>query len=468
MLEDGEELLQKTKTISLEEKPVDVASFLDRVKRDRVQFVRLQFTDLFGALKSVTIVSRQLEESVSNGTWFDGSSIAGFAPIHESDMILMPDASSYAVLPWKSGDETVARMMCDVHTARGKPFDGDPRSVLKRSLQKAESLGYAFNTGPELEFFLFKPNGAVGHGFHPWEPHDNASYFDAPFRDAAADVRKSIVLALEKMGLQVEMLHHEVAPGQHEIDFRFSDALRTADNAITLKSVVKTVAQQNGLHASFMPKPVFGINGSGMHVHQSLFDSKGNNAFYDASADGGVSETCKQFMAGQLAQARSFCAVTAPTVNSYKRLVPGYEAPVYIAWSHRNRSALVRIPAHANGNSNAQRIELRCPDPSCNPYLAFSVLLESGLDGIRNKMVAPPSCDENLYELSARQREALGVLTLPSSLHEALQEFRQSGLMKQALGEFLFNQYIQEKEKEWDNYRTHVTDWETRRYFDSL
>lgn len=444
---------------------MESVSVLERAKSDSVKFVKLQFTDLFGFLKSVAIPVEQLAEALEKGVWFDGSSIQGFARIFESDMVLKPDASTYAVLPWLSSNHVVARLLCDVFTPAHKPFDCDPRFVLKNAVLEAEKMGFSYNTGPELEFFLFE----AGSGKPSHNPVDRAGYFDSSFKDNSSDVRKEIVLALQKLGFEVEMSHHEVAEGQQEIDFRFDKALATADRAITLKSVAKAIASSHGMHASFMPKPVFGQNGSGMHVHQSLFfNGSDKNAFFDASKKEKLSDTALSFVAGQLEHAREISAIVAPTVNSYKRLVPGYEAPVYICWAHTNRSALIRIPSYSIGREHSTRAELRCPDPSANPYLAFAAMLWAGLDGINRNLQPPKPVEEDVYLFSDSQLREIGIQTLPGSLSEALQEMRKSRLMRKALGEQLFEKYLSAKEKEWDEYRIQVTDWERQKYFEVL
>src|SRR3989338_3304460 len=386
---------------------------LEKAKKDEVKFVQLQFTDIHGTIKSVTIPIHKLEESLEKGTWFDGSSIEGFTRIAESDMFLKPDPTTYAVLPWEAGTKATARLICDVYTPDGKPFEGDPRHILKRVMEEAAELGFEYNVGPELEFFIFKPKEETGE-IKP-VTHDVAGYFDFSPRDLASEVRKDIIFALEAMGLEVEMSHHEVAPGQHEIDFKYGPALLQADRAITFKHVVKSIAYKHDLYASFMPKPIFGQNGSGMHVHQSLLDIKtGKNAFFDAGDNYKLSAVAKSFIAGQLQHVKGMSAVTAPTVNSYKRLVPGYEAPVYICWAQINRSALIRIPRYSPGREKATRAELRCPDPSCNPYLAFAVMLKAGLDGIKNKMEPPKPVEEDVYEFDECKLETHGIDTLPA------------------------------------------------------
>ena len=436
---------------------------LDRVKADNVTFIALQFTDVTGTVKSVDIPIAHLDRALDEGIWFDGSSVEGFARIQESDMRLVVDPTSYAVLPWSPEGQRRARFFCDIHQPDGKPFAGNPRNVLKKVLARIEEKGWTFNVGAEPEFFLFKRNGEHSGAIHP-VPHDVGGYFDFSAADEAVRVRTEIMNALSMMGLDVEMGHHEVALGQHEIDFRFSDALTAADNVITMKYAVKAIAAQHGLIASFMPKPIHGINGSGNHAHQSMFNADGTNLFYDANAEFYFSDFGKHFIAGQLAHARGMSAVLSPTVNSYKRLVPGYEAPVYIGWAQTNRSALIRIPSAVSGGK-AVRAELRCPDPSHNPYLAFAVMLAAGLDGIENKLACPaPLNDINIYELSANKREEMGVSSLPGSLHEALTELHTDAVIQQALGPVAYEAFSRAKQAEWNEYITVVSDWEVERY----
>ena len=438
---------------------------LEKAKKDEVKFVQLQFTDIHGTIKSVTIPIHKLEESLEKGTWFDGSSIEGFTRIAESDMFLKPDPSTYAVLPWEPSDKKVARFICDVYTPDGKPFEGDPRYILKRVMKEAEELGFQYNVGPELEFFMFKLSDNCE--LKPI-PQDVAGYFDYTPRDLADNIRSDIVNALEAMGLEVEMSHHEVAPGQHEIDFKYGNALTQADRAITFKHAAKSIVFKHGLFASFMPKPIFGVNGSGMHVHQSLFDIKtGKNAFFDPNDRYKLSKIAKSFIAGQLKNVKSMSAVVAPTVNSYKRLVPGFEAPVYICWAQINRSALIRIPRYSPGREQATRAELRCPDPSCNPYLAFAVMLKAGLDGIKNKLEPPTPVEEDVYEFDEAKLIEHRIDTLPASLGEALIELKNSHIMKEALGEHTYKIYLAAKKTEFDEFRLQVTKWEMEKYFES-
>ncbi|MBI2759601.1 MAG: type I glutamate--ammonia ligase [Chloroflexi bacterium] len=436
-----------------------------RVKEDNVKFISLQFSDVTGAVKSVDMPVSRLSDALTDGVWFDGSSVEGFARIQESDMRLILDPDTYAVLPWTPADSRRARIFCDIFTPKGDPFEGDPRGTLKRMLAKLDERGWVFNVGPEPEFFLFK--GTNGHGVHP-VPHDTGSYFDFSADDEAVIVRTALMEALDAMGLEVEVGHHEVALGQHEIDFRFADALKTADNVLTLKYTVKAIAAQHGLTASFMPKPVFGINGSGMHCHQSLFDKKGGNVFFDAKDEVHLSKTAYAFIAGQLAHARALAAVVAPTVNSYKRLVPGYEAPVYIGWAQQNRSALIRIPRYTEGRDKAVRAELRFPDPSSNPYLAFAAILAAGLDGVDKQMTPPaPLNNVNLYHLDKEERGKMGVQELPGSLAEALIELEKDEVVKSALGVSTYEAFARAKWEEWDEFRLRVSDYEIERYLET-
>lgn len=439
---------------------------LKRVKEDNVKFIALQFSDVTGAIKSVDMPVRHLDDALNDGVWFDGSSVEGFARIQESDMRLILDPETYAVLPWSSSESRRARVFCDILMPSGEPFEGDPRGTLKAMLKKIDERGWTYNIGPEPEFFLFK--GTNGKSVHP-VPHDTGGYFDFSSFDEAVVVRTALMDALDAMGLDVEVGHHEVALGQHEIDFRFADALKTADNVLTLKYTVKAIAAQHGLIASFMPKPVFGINGSGMHCHQSLFDKKtGDNLFYDATDPACLSKLAYSFIAGQLTHARALAAVVAPTVNSYKRLVPGYEAPVYIGWAQQNRSALIRIPRFTDGRDKAVRAELRFPDPSSNPYLAFAVMLAAALDGIDNNLQAPaPLNNINLYHLGRDEREKMGVKELPGSLAEALNELEKDEVVKAALGEVTYEAFQRAKWEEVDEYRMRVSDYEIERYLET-
>ena len=427
------------------------------VREQNVEFIRMQFTDIFGQLKNVSISSGQIEKALNNQIMIDGSSIEGFTRIHESDQYLYPDPDSFVVLPWEPKGGRSARLICDVYNPNGTPFVGDPRHVLKAVLERAASMGYTFNVGPECEFFLFevdadgKPTSKTG---------DEASYFDLGPVDHGETTRRDICLALEDMGFEIEASHHEVAAGQHEIDFKYADALTAADNIMTFRMVVKTIAQHNGLHATFMPKPIYGVAGNGMHTNMSLFKD-GKNVFYDPDGARGLSKEAYSFIAGLLAHVKGMTAVTNPLVNSYKRLVPGYEAPCYLAWSASNRSALIRIPA-ARGQST--RVELRCPDPACNPYLALALCLAAGLDGIEKDMTPPAEITENIFAMDAAARLANGIDNLPGSLEEAVYALESDELMAATLGEHIFPRYVEGKLKEWDAYRMQVSSWETERY----
>lgn len=441
---------------------MDLKELLSRIKEDQVKFLSLQFTDVTGTVKSLDIPVPRAQEAVNEGVWFDGSSVEGFARIQESDMRLVPDLDTYAVLPWSPIESRRARIFCDIYLPNGSPFQGDPRGVLKQILKRIESRGWKYNVGPEPEFFLFKRNGPTS--IHP-VPHDVGGYFDFSATDEAVRVRTQLMAALGTMGLVVEMGHHEVALGQHEIDFEYADALKAADNILTLKYTVKAIAAQYDLVASFMPKPIFGINGSGMHCHQSLFDVQGKNLFFDPDDQFNLSEIAYGFIAGQLQHARGFSAVVAPTVNSYKRLVPGYEAPVYIGWAQINRSALIRTPIYSPGRENSIRAELRCPDPSSNPYLALTVMLAAALDGIDNLMQAPEPLNEiNVYELTKADREQLSIDELPGSLAEALRLLDDDPVLIEALGPVIYESFRRAKWTEVEEYRTRVTDWEVSRY----
>jgi glutamine synthetase len=427
------------------------------VHDEDVEFIRMQFTDIFGQLKNVAITKTQIEKAVNNQIMIDGSSIEGFTRIHESDQYLYPDLDTFSILPWRPQHGKVARLICDVYNPDGTPFVGDPRGVLKRVLKRAADMGYSFNVGPECEFFLFETDE---NGKPTTKTGDEAGYFDLGPLDHGESTRREICLALEAMGFEIEASHHEVAAGQHEIDFKYADALTAADDIMTFKLTVKTLAQRNGLHATFMPKPIFGINGSGMHTNMSLFKD-GKNVFYDEKGERKLSKEAYSFIAGLLAHVKGMTAVTNPLVNSYKRLVPGYEAPCYLAWSASNRSALIRIPA-ARGQST--RVELRCPDPSCNPYLALALCLAAGLDGIEKGMTPPAEITENIFAMDAETRMAHGIDNLPGSLEEAVQELKSDELMADTLGEHVMRQYVAGKEKEWDEYRTRVSSWEISKY----
>ncbi|CCO08022.1 type I glutamate--ammonia ligase [Desulfotomaculum varum] len=423
-----------------------------------VKFIRLQFTDIFGVLKNVAITVEQLDKALEGEMMFDGSSIEGFVRIEESDMYLRPDPNTFVVFPWKPREGAVARLICDIYNPDGTPFIGDPRYALRRAIAEAAEMGYTMNVGPEAEFFLFHVDA---DGRPTTKTHDRAGYFDMTPIDLGEDARRDMVLTLEQMGFEIEASHHEVAPGQHEIDFKYSDALDVADKIVTFKLAVRTIAQRHGLHATFMPKPVFGMAGSGMHLNQSLITMDGQNAFYDPNAPIGMSEVSMQYIAGLMNHIQAISAITNPTVNSYKRLVSGYEAPVYVAWSSRNRSPLIRIPAKRGMST---RIELRSPDPSCNPYLALAVCLKAGLDGIKKKMVPPPPCDRNIYEMTLAERQALGIGNLPENLAEALKALAADEVIKEALGPHIFERYMEAKTIEWDRYRMQVSPWELEEY----
>ncbi len=427
-------------------------------EEENVKFIRLQFTDILGTIKNVEIPISQLEKALDNKMMFDGSSIEGFVRIEESDMYLYPDLDTWVVFPWTAEKGKVARLICDIYTAKGTPFNGDPRSNLKRLLREMQEMGFSnFNLGPEPEFFLFKLDQ---YGNPSLELNDNGGYFDLAPTDLGENCRRDIVLELEEMGFEIEASHHEVAPGQHEIDFKYADALTACDQIQTFKLVVKTIARKHGLHATFMPKPLFGVAGSGMHCNVSLF-KEGINAFYDETGDLQLSEVARQFIAGILKHAPSFTAVTNPTVNSYKRLVPGYEAPCYVAWSAQNRSPLVRIPS-SRGVST--RVEVRSVDPAANPYLAMAVLLKAGLDGIKNKLVPPPSVDRNIYAMSKEERISEGIVDLPSTLTEALEILKASDVIVSSLGDHIFEHFVEAKEIEWEMFRTQVHPWEREQY----
>ncbi|MFD2045735.1 type I glutamate--ammonia ligase [Ornithinibacillus salinisoli] len=431
---------------------------LKRIEEENVKFIRLQFTDMLGTIKNVEIPLSQLDKALDNKMMFDGSSIEGFVRIEESDMYLYPDIDTFVVFPWTSEKGRVARFICDIYNPDGTPFEGCPRYNLKRNLQKMEALGFdAFNIGTEPEFFLFKLDEK---GEPSLELNDHGGYFDLAPTDLGENCRRDIVLELEEMGFEIEASHHEVAPGQHEIDFKYSDAVKHADDIQTFKLVVKTIARKHNLHATFMPKPLFGVNGSGMHVNMSLFKGK-DNAFYDTSGDMELSDTAYQFIAGIIKHATNFTAVTNPTVNSYKRLVPGYEAPCYVAWSGSNRSPLMRIP---NSRGLSTRVEVRSVDPSANPYMALSVLLAAGLDGVENKLTPPSAVDRNIYVMNKAEREENGVKDLPATLMDALVELQKDEIIINALGEHLFEHYIEAKEIEWDMFRTTVHPWEREQY----
>lgn len=428
-----------------------------RVREEDVHFIRMQFTDIFGQIKNVAITASQIERALNNQVTIDGSSIEGFMRIEESDMRLHPDLDTFTILPWRPDHDRVARMICDVYTIKGKPFEGDPRYVLKRALKQAEEMGYTFNVGPECEFFLFQLDEK---GEATTVTGDEASYFDLSPLDHGEGVRREVCMALEEMGFEIEASHHEVAPGQHEIDFKYTDALRAADNIISFKLAVKSLARRSGLHATFMPKPLFGRSGSGMHTNMSLF-REGKNIFFDETGDRQLSGEAYSFIAGLLKHIRGMTAVTNPLVNSYKRLVPGYEAPCYLAWSSVNRSVLIRIPA-PRGQST--RLELRSPDPTCNPYLALALCLTAGLEGIRQNLQPPKEIAENIFAMNDAERREKGIESLPGSLKEALEVMKEDSLVLGALGEHVTSHYLEGKEKEWDEYRTQVSDWEVKKY----
>ncbi|MGE7949498.1 type I glutamate--ammonia ligase [Lysinibacillus sp. NPDC093688] len=428
------------------------------IEEKNVSFIRLQFTDILGTIKNVEIPVSQLDKALENKMMFDGSSIEGFVRIEESDMYLYPDLDSFVVFPWTSEKGKVARFICDVYTAKGEPFAGDPRNNLKRILKKMEDMGFSsFNLGPEPEFFLFKLDAK---GEPTLEVNDHGGYFDLAPTDLGENCRRDIVLELEEMGFEIEASHHEVAPGQHEIDFKYANAITACDNIQTFKLVVKTIARKHGLHATFMPKPLFGEAGSGMHFNVSLFKGK-ENAFYDESTELGLSETAMQFMAGVLSHVQGFTAVTNPTVNSYKRLVPGYEAPCYVAWSAQNRSPLIRIPS-ARGLST--RVEVRSVDPSANPYLAMAVILEAGLEGIRRNLTPPAAINRNIYVMSDEERKANGIANLPPALDDALALLAEDEVAQAALGQHIYANFKEAKEIEFDMYRTTVHQWERDQY----
>lgn len=437
---------------------------LEIAKREDVKFIRAQFTDIDGILKSTAVPIERFEDALEGGIGFDGSSIEGYTPIYESDMILVPDPSTFAVLPWRPEPKRVARVICDVYFPNGKRFDGDPRYVAQRGLEKAREMGYVYNCGPELEFFLFQkeldPRGRP-------LPIDHGGYFDFHPLDLAEDLRREMIFALENFGITVEMSHHEVAPSQYEVDFRFGDLVTTADRVMTYKMVAKTLSHLKGYIATFMPKPLYGENGSGMHVHQSLWSVKGNrNAFYDPKKKrkDALSKEALHFIGGLLAHAKALAAIVAPTVNSYKRLVPGYEAPVYISWAHKNRSALIRVPEYFPGSEKALRAEFRCPDPSCNPYLAFACMCAAGLDGIEEEIDPPAPVEENIFHMTKEEKEAKCIDSLPATLADALVHLKKDKVLQEALGKHVYENFLKVKYAEWDEYRIWVSEWEIERY----
>ncbi len=433
---------------------------LKECKDKGVEFIRLWFTDILGQMKSFAITIEELEGALDEGMGFDGSSITGYQDIQESDMIAMPDPSTFTLLPWRPSDKSVAKMFCDVMTPDGEPYIGDPRYILKKTMKKAADMGFSFYVGPELEYFYFKNNNST-------EILDSGGYFDLTPLDVASSLRRDTILVLKEMGIPVEYSHHEVAPSQHEIDLRYADALTMADSAMTYRLVVKEIAHQHGVYATFMPKPIFGANGSGMHTHQSLFRGS-KNAFFDPNDPNLLSDVAKSYIAGLLKHAKEMSLILAQWVNSYKRLVPGYEAPVYIAWSQRNRSALIRVPFYKPGNETATRAELRCPDPACNPYLAFAVMLAAGLEGIKGKYELPPEMTENLYELTEEERKERGIESLPGSLGEAIAAAEHSELVRETLGDHAFERLIWNKKQEWNDFRVQVTPWELDKYLPVL
>ena len=454
----AQQVESKNRATSSEEARKDA---LEKMKADGVEFLLLWFTDLEGHLKSFAVTPSEIPAALDDGMGFDGSSITGFNAIEESDMVAIPDPGTYRMMPWREGETKVGRMICDVVTPDGQPYEGDPRYVLRRALDRCQEMGFdTFNVGPELEYFLFEDNKGT-------ETLDEGGYFAMTTMDAASELRQETVRALEHMGIPIEYVHHEVGPSQHEIDMRFAPALEMADHTLTYRLIVKEIAKKAGYHATFMPKPIFGENGSGMHTHQSLFN-EGRNGFFDADDQWNLSETGKAFIAGQLRHAREISAIFAQWVNSYKRLVPGYEAPVYVAWSRRNRSALIRIPLYKPGSEQATRAEIRCPDPACNPYLTFAALLHAGLEGIEKGYELPEPMETNLYHLTAEQRKERGIVSLPETLGEAIDALSESELAKKALGPHIFDRYVELKRKEWDEYRVQLTDWEMERYLSVL
>ena len=428
------------------------------VEEEDVEFIRLQFTDIFGTLKNIAITSSQLEKALDNKCMFDGSSVEGFVRIEESDMYLYPDYDTFEIFPWRPQQGKVARLICDVYTPDGKPFEGDPRWILKKTIKEANEMGYRFDVGPECEFFLFHTDD---NGLPTTLSHEKAGYFDLGPNDLGENIRRDMVLTLEEMGFEIEASHHEVAPAQHEIDFKYDEVLKTADNIQTFKMTVKTIAKRHGLYATFMPKPKFGISGSGMHINMSLATEEGKNIFADEKGKIGLSDDAYYFIAGIIKRASGMSAITNPLVNSYKRLVPCYEAPVYIAWSAKNRSPLIRIPA---SRGNGTRVELRNPDPTANPYLVLALCLAAGLDGIKNKIEVPESVDCNIYEMTPGERRAAGIENMPADLKEAVDCLVADEFLCSVLGEHITTKYVEAKMKEWENYTTRVSQWEIDEY----
>jgi glutamine synthetase len=430
---------------------------INMIHENDVEFIRLQFTDIFGTLKNVAITASQIERALNNECMFDGSAIEGFVRIEESDMYLYPDLDTFQIFPWRPQQGKVARLICDVYRPNGEPFEGDPRYILKKVIKQAEEMGYDFEVGPECEFFLFHTDD---NGMPTTVTHEKGSYFDLGPVDLGENARRDMVLNLEEMGFEIEASHHEVASAQHEIDFAHNGALQTADDIMTLKLVIKSIAKRHGLHASFMPKPKSGVSGSGMHINMSM-EKNGRNIFFDPKGELELSEDAYHFIAGILAHAKGITALTNPLVNSYKRLVAGYEAPIYIAWSVMNRSPLVRVPA---SRGKGTRVELRCPDPACNPYLVLAVCLAAGLDGIKKKLVPPARVDRNIFEMDRNEKEALHIESLPQDLCEATKELEKDAFVRNVLGEHVSEKYIEAKFKEWENYRVQVTEWEIEEY----
>lgn len=438
----------------------DYGKVMKMIEENDVKFIKLWFTDILGFLKSFSVPKEEIEKAFAEGIGFDGSSIEGFVRIDESDMVAIPDPTTFAILPWRPKEKGVARVFCDIVTPDGKPFEGDPRYTLKKNLDKAKKMGFTYYVGPELEYFYFKDANST-------EVLDKGGYFDLIPRDEALDLRRETVLFCEALGMKIEYSHHEVAPSQHEIDMRYEDALTMADNVMTYRLVVKEVAYRQGVYATFMPKPLFGENGSGMHTHMSLFKGK-RNAFFDPKGQYNLSQNARYFIGGLLKYAPEFTAITCQWVNSYKRLVPGYEAPVYLSWAQRNRSDLIRIPMYKPGKEEATRIEFRSPDPACNPYLTFSVMLAAGLAGMEEKIEPPDPVEANVYKMSAEERERRGIKQLPGSLSEAIQLTEKSKLVREALGDHVFDHFIENKKVEWDRYRVQITSYEIEKYLPIL